>query len=86
MKIADIEEIKELVERAKIVSAKSEGEIEAIKKEWKKTYGTDSVDEIRKILQELEEEKNKTSERKELLQKKLFESYDWEQLEKELEQ
>jgi len=86
MKIADIEEIKELVERAKIVSAKSEGEIEAIKKEWKKTYGTDSVDEIRKILQELEKEKNKTSERKELLQKKLFESYDWEQLEKELEQ
>ena len=49
-----------------------------------KTYGTDDVNEIKKIKDNLEKELNKTEERKEVLYNKLLESYDWDELEAEL--
>lgn len=84
MNVSDVERINELINRAEIESAKSEGEIKSIKKEWVKKYGTDDIDEIKKKLLDLCNELDKTNERKELLRKKLLESYDWDSLEKEL--
>lgn len=84
MSIDEIGRIKGLIEKAQLESAKSEGQIEVIKKEWKKNYGTDDVEEIEKIKLNLEMELNKTEERKQVLYNKLIESYDWDLLEQEL--
>lgn len=84
MNVNEVQKIKELVEKAEIESAKSQGQQDAIKKEWKKTYGTDDVNEIKKIKENLEKELQKTEERKEVLYNKLMESYDWDDLEAEL--
>lgn len=84
MNVKEVEKINELISKAQISSAKSQGQIEAIKAEWKKTYGTDNEKEIKKRLQELEEEEQKTIERQEVLYNKLINSYDWDKLEEEL--
>lgn len=84
MNVKEVEKINELISKAQISSAKSQGQIEAIKAEWKKTYGTDDEKEIKKRLQELEEEEQKTIERQEVLYNKLIDSYDWDKLEEEL--
>lgn len=84
MNVNEVQRIKQLVEKAEIESAKSQGQQDAIKKEWKKIYGTDDINEIEKIKNDLEKELRKTEERKEVLHNKLMESYDWESLEEEL--
>ena len=84
MSVNEIEKIKELISKAELESAKSQGQQEAIKKEWKKNYGIDDINEIENIKTKLEEELEKTEERKEILFKKLNECYDWELLEEEL--
>ena len=84
MSVNEIQTIKNLIDKAQLESAKSEGLIEAIKKEWKKNYNTDDVEEIEKIKLNLERELGKMEERKQVLYTKLVESYDWELLEQEL--
>ena len=84
MNVRKVEEINELISKAEIASAKSQGQMEAIKVEWKKLYGTDDENEIKNKLQELETEEQKTVERQEVLYEKLINAYDWETLEEEL--
>lgn len=84
MNVRKVEEINELISKAEIASAKSQGQMEAIKAEWKKLYGTEDENEIKNKLQELETEEQKTVERQEVLYEKLVNAYDWETLEKEL--
>lgn len=84
MNVRKVEEINELISKAEIASAKSQGQMEAIKAEWKKLYGTDNENEIKNKLQELETEEQKTVERQEVLYEKLVNAYDWETLEEEL--
>lgn len=84
MNVRKVEEIKELISKAEIASAKSQGQMEAIKAEWKKLYGTDDENEIKNKLQELETEEQKTVERQEVLYEKLVNAYDWKTLEEEL--
>ena len=84
MNVRKVEEINELISKAEIASAKSQGQMEAIKAEWKKLYGTDDENEIKNNLQELETEEQKTVERQEVLYEKLVNAYDWETLEEEL--
>lgn len=84
MEIEKVERINELIKKAEIESAKSEGQVQAIKKEWKKNYGTDDLEEIKNKLDELISEKNKNLKRQEVLYNKLIESYDWESLEEEI--
>ena len=84
MNVRKVEEINELISKAEIASAKSQGQIEGIKAEWKKLYGTDDENEIKNKLQELETEQQKTVERQEVLYEKLVNAYDWETLEEEL--
>lgn len=84
MNVRKVEEINELISKAEIASAKSQGQMESIKAEWKKLYGTDDENEIKNKLQELETEEQKTVERQEVLYEKLVNAYDWETLEEEL--
>ena len=84
MNVRKVEEINELISKSEIASAKSQGQMEAIKAEWKKLYGTDDENEIKNKLQELETEEQKTVERQEVLYEKLVNAYDWETLEEEL--
>lgn len=84
MNVRKVEEINELISKAEIASAKSQGQMEAIKAEWKKLYGTDDENEIKNKLQELETEEQKTVERQEVLYEKLVNAYDWETLGEEL--
>lgn len=84
MNVRKVEEINELISKAEIASAKSQGQMEVIKAEWKKLYGTDDENEIKNKLQELETEEQKTVERQEVLYEKVVNAYDWETLEEEL--
>lgn len=84
MNVNEVTRIKELVDKTELESARSEGLMESIKKQWKKDYGTDDINEIKKIKADLETELGKTEERKEVLYDKLINSYDWDTLEEEL--
>lgn len=84
MNVNEVERINDIIGKAEIESAKSEGQIEAIKKEWKKKYGTDDINEIKKIKSNLEDELKKTEERRKVVYDKIIESNDWDELEEEL--
>ncbi len=84
MNIEKVNEIKNLISKCEIESAKSQGIIENIKKQWKADYGTDDEKEIEQKLQELNSELKQSNERLETIYNKLVDSYDWEQLENEI--
>jgi len=84
MNVNEVTRIQELISKAELENAKAQGQIEAIKQEWKKVYGTDDEKEIRAKLVELTEELKKSNERLEVLYNKLLASYDWDSLEEEL--
>lgn len=84
MNASEVERIKGLISAAELESAKQQGQLEAIKAEWKKAYGTDDIKEIEKILADMDKELEKTNERSESLYNKLLESYDWDALAEEL--
>lgn len=80
MDAREFERIKGIISKAEMESAKAQGAIDAIKKNWLKEYGTDDVEEIRKKLDELEEERNKLSSKMGELYAKLESSCDWDEL------
>lgn len=85
MKTSEFENIKDLIQKAEVEKAKSQGVKENIKAEWKKNYGFDTLEEAKEKLEELNSEHNKNESRKEKLMNELSESQDWEQIEDELE-
>ena len=85
MDIKKVQEIKETIAKCEIESAKAQGIIENIKKQWKEDYGTDDEKEIEQKLQEMNSELKQSNERLETIYNKLVDSYDWEQLENEME-
>lgn len=85
MKTSEIENIKDLIQRAEVEQAKAQGVKENIKAGWKKTYGFDTVEEAKEKLSELNSEYEKNESRKEKLMDDLSASQDWEKIEDELE-
>lgn len=85
MNLKEVERIKGLIEKNEIERAKAQGVKESIKKQWKEKFGTDDVEEIKKKLQEMQGELDNANKRLEKLIEKLFNSYDWDKLEEELE-
>jgi len=85
MKTSEFENIKDLIQRAEVKKAKSQGVKDSIKSEWKKKYGFETLEEAKDKLKELETEFNKNESRKEKLMNELEESQDWDQIEEELE-
>lgn len=85
MNLKEVERIKGLIEKNEIERAKAQGVKESIKKQWKEKFGTDDVEEIKKKLQEMQDELDGANKRLEKLTEKLFNSYDWDKLEEELE-
>lgn len=85
MKTSEFENIKNLIQRAEVEKAKSQGVKDSIKSEWRKKYGFETLEEAKDKLKELETEYNKNENRKEKLMNELEESQDWEQIEEELE-
>lgn len=85
MKTSEFENIKDLIQRAEVEKAKSQGVKDSIKSEWKKKYGFETLEEAKDKLKELENEFNKNENRKEKLMNELVESQDWEKIEEELE-
>ena len=84
MELKEFERIKRLIKEAELKSAKSQGVIDSITRSWKEKYGLSTVEEAETKLKELEEEKKRIDERLEKLMKELYESYDWDKLEGEL--
>ena len=84
MNLKEVERIKGLIEKNEIEKAKAQGVKESIKKQWKEKFGTDDVEEIKKKLQEMQDELYSANKRLEKLTEKLFNSYDWDKLEEEL--
>ena len=82
--IERVEEIEEIIKKAQLKSAKAEGVIESIEKEWKKKYGTSDVEEIKKIQKNLQKEIIECEEKESELLKKLENICDSDELEKEL--
>ena len=85
MKTNEIENIKDLIQRAEVEQAKAQGVKENIKAGWKKNYGFDTVEEAKEKLSELNSEYEKNESRKEKLMDDLSASQDWEKIEDELE-
>ena len=84
MDTREFERIKNIISKAELESAKAQGKIESIKKTWMDKYGTDDVDEIRKIYDNLLEEKTKLENKMNDLWEKLISSCDWDELERKL--
>lgn len=85
MKTSEFENIKDLIQRAEVEKAKSQGVKDSIKSEWKKKYGFETLEEAKDKLKELETKYNKNESQKEKLMNELEESQNWGQIEEELE-
>lgn len=83
--IERVEQIEEIVKKAQLKSAKAEGVIESIEKEWEKKYGTSDIEEIKKIQKNLQKEIIECEEKESELLDKLENICDWDELEKELD-
>lgn len=84
MNVKEVERIEDLIKKAELEVAKSEGQIQTLKTQWKKLYGTDNEQEIKEILKKQKSELTKTQERLNTLYEKLLEACDWDSLEEEL--
>lgn len=84
MNVKEVERIEDLIKRAELEVAKSEGQIQTIKNQWKKVYGTDDEREVKEILKNQTMELTKTQDRLNVLYDKLLEACDWDYLEEEL--
>lgn len=84
MNVKEVERIEDLIKKAELEVAKSEGQIQTLKTQWKKLYGTDDEQEIKEILKNQKAELTKTQERLNVLYNKLLEACDWDSLEEEL--
>ena len=84
MKTNELENIKDLIQRAEVEKAKAQGVKESIKAEWEKKYGFETIGEAEEKLAELNSEYNKNEKKKEKYLNELSESQDWEKIEEEL--
>jgi hypothetical protein len=84
MNVKEVERIEDLIKKAELEVAKSEGQIQTLRTQWKKLYGTDDEKEIKEILKNQKAELTKTQERLNVLYNKLLEACDWDSLEEEL--
>ena len=84
MNVKEVERIEDLIKKAELEVAKSEGQIQTLKTQWKKLYGTDDEKEIKEILKNQKAELTKTQDRLNILYNKLLEACDWDSLEEEL--
>ena len=84
MNVKEVERIEDLIKKAELEIAKSEGQIQTIKSQWKKVYGTDDEKEVKEILKNQKMELSKTQDRLNVLYNKLIEACDWDSLEEEL--
>lgn len=84
MNVKEVERIEDLIKKAELEVAKSEGQIQTLKTQWKKLYGTDDEQEIKEILKNQKAELTKTQERLNVLYNKLLDACDWDSLEEEL--
>lgn len=84
MNVKEVERIEDLIKKAELEVAKSEGQIQTLRTQWKKLYGTDNEQEIKEILKNQKAELTKTQDRLNVLYNKLLEACDWDSLEEEL--
>lgn len=84
MDTREFERIKNIISKAELDSAKAQGKIDSIKSNWKEKYGTDDIDEIKKIYENQIEEIEKLEEKMGELWDKIVTSCDWDALEKKL--
>ena len=84
MNVKEVERIEDLIKKAELEVAKSEGQIQTLRTQWKKLYGTDNEQEIKEILKKQKAELTKTQDRLNVLYNKLLEACDWDSLEEEL--
>ena len=74
----EFKRLKEKINSLKMKSAESTGKMAAIRENWKRKYGFDSLEDAVKKLEELESEKKIKEERRNSLMEKLQNSFEWE--------
>jgi len=72
-----LEEIRDKIEEAKDKKAKAEGALENLKKSMKTEFGVDSIDELKKLLEEKKGEAERLEVRIDKLSTSLEELIDW---------
>lgn len=84
MDTREFERIKNIISKAELDSAKAQGKLDSIKKAWKEKYGTDDIDEIKKIYENLNKDKQKLEAKMNELWSRILCSCDWGGLERKL--
>lgn len=84
MEAREFERIKGLISKAEIESAKAQGTIDNIRKNWLKEYGTDDIDEITNKFKELCDERDNLEKKMGEIWDKLYSSCNWDELERKL--
>ena len=82
--VDELERIQNLIKKSELEIAKSEGQIQSIKNEWKKKYDTDDEEKIKQIIKDLKADKKKNQAKLDALYQELEECCDWDALEEEL--
>ena len=82
--VDELNRIQDLIKKSELEIAKSEGQIQSIKNEWKKKYNTDDKEEIIQIVKDLKADKKKNQAKLDALYQELKQCCDWDALEEEL--
>ena len=82
--VDELERVQNLIKKSELEIAKSEGQIQSIKNEWKKKYDTDDEEKIKQIIKDLKADKKKNQAKLDALYQELEECCDWDALEEEL--
>lgn len=83
MTTQELETIKNKIEKLKKDKSKAEGAMENIEKDWKSSFGLNSLEEVQEKIEELEKGKEEIETKIKNLSEKIKDSYDWD-LEDEL--
>ena len=80
MTVEQVQEIQDKIARASQLSAKAEGSIERIQKDWKDKYGFDTMDEAEAYLESLRKKHTNMTSKEEELMSELDGLVDWDTL------
>ncbi len=84
MNVKDVERIQGIISEAEIKSAKAQGSLDSVKKQWKELFGKDDIASAKAYLESLKADIEKTQKECEELYNELMQCADWDALEEEL--
>jgi predicted nucleic acid-binding Zn-ribbon protein len=81
MTVNELENIKSLIQKAEVRSAKAQGQIDSIEAKWESEYSVKTIEQAKEKLAEIQEELAQLEEREAKLSSNLLSVTDWDKLE-----